>query len=124
MLKRGNSKLKSNKPLKKSSGLKSTKSVNKIGKKSKQWIEARKEVVEHFEEIGLPVLCEAQLEGCTRTMFLTFAHSRRRRNIENAEQLKEIALLCSTCHSIVDGWKPEHTEYYIKQLIDKRNKND
>lgn len=124
MLKRGNSRLKSNKSLEKGSGIKSTKSVNKIGKKSKQWIEARKEVVEHFEQIGLPIVCEAQLEGCTRTMFLTFAHSRKRRNIESAEQLKEIALLCSTCHSIVDRWKPENTEYYIKQLIEKRETND
>lgn len=109
-----------NKPLQSKGGLHRHGPITKQGKAAERWKTARKEVVDFFTAIDLPWTCEARLEGCTGEMFLTLAHSKKRRDIKDAAELKEVALLCSTCHDIVDAWKKDHTEYYIKQLIEKR----
>lgn len=108
-------------PFKRNSGqIKRTSGVKKVGRKTTEWKKVREEVVEFLKDINLPWTCEARLEGCTGELFLTLAHSKKRRNIESTEELKEVALLCQGCHSIVDAWKPEHTEKYIKMLIERR----
>ena len=121
MLKR-TGKLTSKAPLKRgNSTLKKTTHIRKVGKKSQQWLEARQEVIEYFQKIGLPQMCEARLENCTNNFYLTLAHSKKRRNIQTEEDLKQVCIMCSTCHSIVESWKEAHMEHYIKQIIEKRN---
>lgn len=121
-MKRGNSKLKSTKPLKRGGSIKSGKSIKKAGKKSKEWSVVRKEVLEYFESIGLPQVCELQYENCLGGMFLTLAHSKRRRKIENAEQLKELIYACSKCHELLDALPHNETEEIVKKIIAKRGK--
>ena len=122
MLKRGNSRLKSTKPLKRGGSIKSGNSIKKVGKKSKEWSVARKEVLEYFESIGLPQVCEIKYDNCLGGMFLTLAHSKRRRKIEDDIELKEVIWGCSKCHEQLDSLPQDETERIVKKIIAKRGK--
>lgn len=100
------------------------KPINRVGKKTTEWSSARQDVIDFFRDINIPWTCEAKLEGCTGELYLTLAHSKKRRDIKTPEELREVALLCSTCHGIVDAWKKENTEFFIKRIIQNRGKNN
>lgn len=119
MLKRSKSKLKPNTALKSRKSLVARKTIKKIGKKTKEWSIARKEAVEYLSSMGI-VSCEGKMEGCTRYLFLTLAHSKKRRHIQNSLELAEIALLCQHCHNIIEGWKESDMEVYVKKIVQDR----
>lgn len=64
--------------------------------------------------------CEARLPGCTGGLYLTPAHSRKRRFIETAEQYAEIAWLCTNCHLKAERMPHEEMEKFICGLIEAR----
>jgi hypothetical protein len=71
------------------------------GPKTRAWEQAWKQLKRELEAAGI-TSCEFLFRGCTRTMFLTPAHSRKRREIENEEQLREVAVACVNCHRKLD----------------------
>lgn len=105
------------KPVKKE---RARKSMNRIGKKGRHWREIRTNVV-------IPALnginyCEFGFPGCLKGIMLTLAHSRKRRKIENDEQLAECAVACVPCHRWLDEkLSHEQMEAFVKKAIARRN---
>lgn len=64
--------------------------------------------------------CEARFPGCTGGLYLTPAHSRKRRLIENETQYHEIAWLCVNCHARAERMPHSDMEFLIKGLIAAR----
>ncbi len=121
MLKRGNSRLKSTKPLKRGGGIKSGKSVKKVGKRGAERKEINNKLFDFFAEKGI-ISCEANLEGCLKNSYLTFAHSKKSRKIHTQEDWLEVGLLCVECHSQIEGWKADDMLSFIQEIISKRGK--
>jgi sugar phosphate isomerase/epimerase len=92
----------------------------KIGKKTKEWMEIRKELKEEFQRMGVTT-CELKLEGCTHDNFLGFAHTKKRRNVTD---LKRVVLACANCHDKVEycsfRWTGKPMEEYLEGIISKR----
>ena len=66
----------------------------KLSKKGKQNAKNNRELKQIFIKLGVD-WCEL----CGTRFGLTWAHSRKRRFIENDEMMKEVALLCLKCHT-------------------------
>jgi hypothetical protein len=92
----------------------------KIGKKTKEWNRVRKELVKEFEEAGI-TQCEIRLEGCTKGLFLGFAHTKKRRDVTD---LKRVVLSCTSCHEKIEfccyRWTGMKMENYLEQIIRNR----
>jgi hypothetical protein len=94
--------------------------MNRIGKKGRHWREIRTNVV-------IPALngidyCEFGFPGCLKGIMLTPAHSRKRRKIENDEQLAEVAVCCIPCHRVLDEQMTHaDMEAAVKKAIARRN---
>lgn len=117
-LKRKNSLKKSGQSLKKKTLKRGTKKI-RSGHKTSDWIKAKRKIKENFAAIGLNY-CEARYDGCLGASFLTLAHSLKRRNIHSEEKLHEVALLCTSCHNIVECMKESEMYEIINQLIKNR----
>lgn len=89
-------------------------------KKGKLWSRLRKQIIKDLEAQGI-FTCEM----CHGTGILDLAHSRKRRKIENEDQLGEAALLCRQCHNHIEYklTQPE-MEKVVKDIIDRRNSKD
>lgn len=89
-------------------------------KQGKLWSKLRKKIIEELEELGIQ-----SCEMCGSSWLLDLAHSRKRRKIENEEQLGEVALLCRKCHDFIEYKlsQPE-MEKVVKEIIDRRNPKD
>jgi len=111
--------------LKSKSGLKSKtklrkKLIKKRGKRSDIRKDYNKQIMEFFITNSIQS-CEAGLEGCLISNFLTIAHSKKSRKILSREDWTEVILACTSCHSIFEAWKPEEMESFVKEKIQKRN---
>jgi sugar phosphate isomerase/epimerase len=95
----------------------------KIGDKTKEWIKVRKELKKEFEETGI-TQCEIGLEGCTRGLFLGFAHTKKRRDVTD---LKRVVLACSNCHSKIEyachRWTGKSMEDFLEGIIKNRSQS-
>lgn len=89
--------------------------LKKIGKKGAEWQEARKKVTAGFLRAGIRCCCEV----CGSTFALGYAHSRPRRYIKG-DEIYEVALLCSICHSAADHHGHEHQYRTIREIIAAR----
>lgn len=93
-------------------------------KHSKLWLKIRKQKINEFAERGIVrcEMCHGQPPGEFDRTILDLAHSRKRRKIENEEQLAEVALLCRSCHNMVE-YKMTHDEMEqtIKEIIRRRD---
>ncbi len=108
-------------PIKKRNTLKSKKGLKKLGKKAINWIAVRAELVEEFKSKGIEI-CEAQLEDCLVDKFLAFAHSKKRREIKNDYELREVILCCTICHEKLDfKMSKERMQKIVLEIIDNRN---
>jgi len=91
------------------------------GKKSEEWYKVRKELVKEFYEKGI-TSCEIGLLGCTKTLYLGFAHTKKRRYVTD---LKRVVLACHSCHHKVEYFCKENTgknmEAYLEGIIKNRN---
>ena len=96
------------------------KALPKAGKKVRAWDEIRtKELKPAFKRAGV-VECELRWHKCTKDNFLGFAHSRRRRNIETPEQMREVCLACVNCHTDLDTRPHAETEAIVRSIIAAR----
>jgi hypothetical protein len=68
------------------------------GDKTDAWEMTRAALVVRFEAAGI-TSCELRYEGCFKTNFLSFAHSKKRRYIQSQEELEEVLLCCTPCHN-------------------------
>lgn len=84
-----------------------------------KWEDVRPLIKEKFREASI-TRCELRWEGCQDTVFLTFAHSLRRRRIMTKEQMEETCLFCQHCHSLADAQKEYETYALIRKIINKR----
>lgn len=86
--------------------------------KMKEWEDARKELKIEFEAKGI-TSCELGLPGCMRDNFLTFAHAKKRRKLEDGE-LKVVALLCQNCHNEIEYLPAAKMEAIVMNIINNR----
>ena len=89
-------------------------------KHSKLWRKIRKKKIAELEGLGI-MSCEM----CHSTGILDLAHSKKRRKIENEEELAEVALLCRQCHNFIEYnlTQPE-MEKVVREIIERRCPQD
>lgn len=94
--------------------------------KNREWQRVRdNELVPQFQEWGITT-CELKIPNhCTNSMYLGFAHTKKRRNIYTTDDLRRVVLACSGCHSVVEYRCQEFfgmsmTEY-LETIIERRN---
>lgn len=111
-------------------------------KKPETWLEVKREIRPKFEEAGIRccellnnlefiVAIEKQLgkkQNCTECypLYLTFAHSLRRRKIgkhdmkTQARLLREVIRACQNCHKLLDSLYHNTTSTIVRNVIDNR----
>lgn len=89
-------------------------------KQGKLWRKLRKQKLSELEGLGI-MSCEM----CHSSWLLDLAHSKKRRKIENEEELGEVALLCRKCHDFIEYklTQPE-MEKVVKEIIERRCPKD
>jgi hypothetical protein len=110
---------------------KSLRKKKKVVKKKKQetWLEVKQEIRPKFLEADI-YCCELKWDGCKgcMVMYLTFAHSLRRRKIdklqkeERAKAMREVIRACSACHYILDSMAHDETYQIVREVIKNRTK--
>jgi hypothetical protein len=96
-------------------------------KNQENWQQVKAELRPKFIDAGI-TRCELQWPRCTDRLFLTFAHSLRRRKIdkydgkERARLFREVIRACSSCHGILDGLEHDETTKIVRQVIEERVK--
>lgn len=93
--------------------------VWKKGKKTNAWEAKKREIKPAFEAAGI-TFCEVRREGCNGTMFLTWAHARKRRFVTDAE-LGVVALCCKHCHDIIEAFSHEDMHWVVMDVIANRS---
>lgn len=66
------------------------------------WDEIRPKLKKLFEEFGI-TQCELQLPHCKRGTFLSFAHSKKRREWAVPEDVEQVILTCNSCHQFIEA---------------------
>jgi hypothetical protein len=93
-------------------------------KQGKLWKKLRKKIIEELGSRGVVrcEMCHGQPSSDFARQILDLAHSKKRRLIENEEEMKEVALLCRSCHNHVEYSMTHHEmEQTIKDIIRRRN---
>lgn len=84
------------------------------------------EIVPQFNKWGI-YSCELRLSGCILTLYLGFAHTKKRRNIINDEDMRRVVLACQPCHERVEYHSVENTGKtmtdYLEGVIIARENN-
>lgn len=89
------------------------------GKKTIAWEEARAKLKQQFLGMGV-THCELPYpHSCWHYDGLSFAHSKKRRNIKGSE-LMEVALLCPVAHSMVERLPEKEMHDIIMEIIRNR----
>jgi hypothetical protein len=69
-------------------------------------------------------MCNGQPPDDFSRTILDLAHSKKRRKIENEEEMAEVALLCRSCHNMVEyELTHDEMEKTIKEIIRRRDGN-
>lgn len=92
----------------------------KRGRKSLEWDQVRARLKPYFAKWGRTA-CEIRLpHDCTRTMFLGFAHPRKRNDLLPGE-IWIVILACTNGHNIIE-YQMTHQEMfdYVWKVIKKR----
>jgi hypothetical protein len=99
--------------------------VNLLGKKGKEWKNAREYLKTVFQKMGI-LYCEARFRTC-RVYPDGFAHVLRRRHFgkwdteEREANIKDVALLCNACHDYIDVVLGEvRGGQELRKIIDRR----
>lgn len=96
-----------------------------IGKVTKEWNKVRAGLKVEFEKLGV-TYCEANFRQCTVSMFLGFAHVLKRRHLgkwdspERAYNIREVALLCNSCHDTLERMGEDVGGQEVLRLISIR----
>ena len=80
----------------------------KVLTKVSDWDNTRKSIKAVFEKAGI-TSCELSFYGCSGANYLSFAHSRKRREI-SGDELREVVLACQSCHNRLE--RMTHEEMY------------
>lgn len=88
----------------------------KIGKRTKLWNKYRAELKKEFAARGI-VRCEI----CGTDFGLSFAHSKKRKDIYTEQDWKECALLCIPDHEVFERMPPPEMTVGIREIINRRN---
>lgn len=89
-------------------------------KQGKLWKKIRQQKLSELEELGI-----GSCEMCGSSWLLDLAHSKKRRKIENEEELGEVALLCRKCHDFIEYKLPQpEMERVVKEIIARRCQTD
>ncbi len=95
--------------------------MNRRGKKVKAWDSARARLKVKFQAAGI-MTCELRYAGCAFDNYLSFAHSKKRRNIQG-DELNEVALLCIPCHEYAERLPEAEMTTLIRSIINARSGN-
>lgn len=108
-----------------------------------KWIDVKQELRPKFLEAGILNKCElynvkefiqaieeqlGKKQNCTQFLFLTFAHSLRRRKIdkydgeEKARLFREVIRACQNCHSLLDSLDHDTTTHIVRNVEQNRIK--
>ncbi len=96
---------------------KARKRLKRAGEKTNTWEIIRKALVARFAAVGI-TRCELQWHNCFESNFLSFAHRKKRRYITDQTELETVALLCQSCHQLVE-YRKDMFEI-IDNIITKR----
>lgn len=115
---------------------KKTKKINQ-----EKWIDVKHEIRPKFIEAGIYNTCElygvpefleaidkqlGKKQNCTDFLFLTFAHSLRRRIIDRydkekkARLLREVIRACQNCHGLLDSLDHDTTAKIVRNIRSNR----
>lgn len=99
--------------------------VKKISKID-EWNTVRDtEIIPQFKEWGI-TSCEIRLFPCVKSMYLGFAHTKKRRYIKTPEDLRRVVLACEPCHTLVEYFCKRQTgktmTEFLEEIIQKREK--
>ena len=87
--------------------------------KTEAWQQARRILKVAFEDAGITT-CEVKLDGnCWNNNGLSFAHSKKRADIQGAE-LYEAVLACAYCHTVIEGMRKEKMTKLVRKIIAER----
>ena len=99
--------------------------IKTIGKKGKEWTNARLQLTKEFSALGI-LYCEARFRTCTLYPD-GFAHVLRRRHFgkwdteEREANLYDVVLLCNNCHDFIDvKLGEERGGLELRKIIDRR----
>lgn len=85
-----------------------------------EWVKLRTEL---YEELAAQGIVSCELHGrfgeCTHNMFLSLAHSRKRRDIKTESDMREVILCCVSEHQIIE-YLPNMYEI-VTDIIKNRN---
>lgn len=96
----------------------------KVSKQQKWYKVMHEEIVPQFEKWDIKY-CEINFsEVCRIYTYLGFAHTKKRRNISNDEDLRRVVLACQPCHEIVEynciNRTGKKMTDYLEDIIKKR----
>jgi len=80
-----------------------------------KWNATRAKLKIEFDRMGI-----TRCEKCKSGMYLSFAHRLKRRFIHTDEELRQVALLCTTCHNVIE--RKSHAEMFrlVTEIIENR----
>ena len=92
--------------------------------KQKEWYTVmHNEILPQFEKWGI-TSCEIKLDRCVQTMYLGFAHTKKRKDIYTSDDLRRVVLACQSCHEVVEYHCMENTGKtmtdYLENIIQIR----
>lgn len=89
-------------------------------KKGQLWKKLKQQKILELERLGI-----MRCEMCHGSGILDLAHSKKRRKIEDEEEMGEVALLCRQCHDFIE-YKLTHEEMekVVLGIIRNRNPED
>jgi hypothetical protein len=88
-------------------------------RKPNAWDKIRAELKVKFEAAGITA-CELHYPGCYRDNYLGFAHSRKRRNANTPELMREVILADGPCHDILEAMGEEEMCRVVREVIKNR----
>jgi hypothetical protein len=88
------------------------------GKRTREWQLLREQLKPRFEAVRITE-CEFNYTGCWHDNGLTFAHLRKRRNLQHGE-LGKVALACVSCHSKLELMPEPLMTVTVLQVINRR----
>lgn len=101
--------------------LRSSKPMNKIGKKGKLREGINEPNRIRFAEMGLLGVCEAKLPGCWPNGRLTWAHGKKDRKLTMEERKYLVIRACTVCHHQMDEqMSPEEMLAFVQDVIANR----
>jgi hypothetical protein len=96
-----------------------TTGLNRIGRKGKLNKANNAELKKQFIAMGITT-CELNLMGCMRNTMLSFAHSKKRRHFETAEDWTEALLSCTKCHEFIEHLGESKMTEIVRDVISRR----